>query len=388
MGEQKEIYFDNSSTTRPSPEVVDVVVRTMTEDFGNPSSMHKKGMDAEGYVRGSARTLADILKCAPEEICFTSGGTEANNLAVIGTALAKRRIGKTIITTSMEHPAVSEPFRFLEKEGFTVRKVPVDEAGRLDLEALSGMLTEDVILVSTMYVNNEIGAVVPVREVAELVHAKAPRAYYHVDAIQAFGKYRIHPHSLGIDMLSASGHKFHGPKGTGFLYIGKNVRIEPLLLGGGQQRGLRSGTENVPGIAGLGVAAKEAYTDLDAKVEHLYALKERMTRGLSGLEGVTIHGMRGREGAPHIVNASFDGVGSEVLLHALEERGIYISAGSACSTHKRTASPTLTAIGAPSGELTSAVRFSFSETNTEAEVDETLAALKELLPYLRKYQRH
>lgn len=388
MGERKEIYFDNSATTKPSEAVVNIVVRTMTEDYGNPSSLHIKGMDAEAYIRESAKTVAGILKCAPEEICFTSGGTEANNLAVIGTALARRRTGKTIITTAMEHPAVSEPFRFLEKEGFTVKKVPVDRFGRIDLDALSGMLDEDVILVSTMYVNNEIGAVVPVNEVAELVHAKAPNAYYHVDAIQAFGKYRIYPRTSGIDLLSASGHKFHGPKGTGFLYIGKNVRIEPILYGGGQQKGLRSGTENVPGIAGLGVAAKEAYTDFDAKTEHLYALKERMAAGLEELDGVVVHGLRGREGAPHIVNAAFVGIGSEVLLHALEERGIYVSAGSACSTHKRSASPTLTAIAAPDGELSSSVRFSFSETNTEEEVDKTLAVLREIVPRLRKYQRH
>ena len=381
-----EIYFDNSATTKPSAAVVEVMLRTLTEDYGNPSSMHKKGVEAEQYLRRASQQIASALKAAPGEICFTSGGTEANNLALFGAAGALKRRGTRILTTGMEHPAVAEPLKYLEGLGFTVEQIPVDGQGRVDLDALSGMLSEDVILVSTMYVNNEIGAVVPVREIAEEVHKRAPHALYHVDAIQAFGKYRICPRQLGIDLLSASGHKFHGPKGSGFLYIRSGVRLIPLLMGGGQQNGLRSGTENVPAIAGMGVAAEEAYRDFERKTEHLYALKERLTEGLRALPDVVIHGMPGREGAPHIVNASFLGVGSEVLLHALEDRGICISAGSACSTHKRHASPTMAAINAPKEEVSSAVRFSFSEDNTEDEVDAALAALRELLPVLRRYR--
>lgn len=382
----REIYFDNSSTTRPLPAVVDIVVKTMTEDYGNPSSMHKKGVDAEGYIRNARAVIAGTLKAAESEIVFTSGGTEANNMALLGAALAGRRRGSRILTTAMEHPAVQEPLRFLEKEGFTVERIPVDGEGLLDLAALSERLAEDVILVSTMFVNNEIGAVVPVKEVAELVHRKAPHALYHVDAIQAYGKYRIYPRQLGIDLLSVSGHKLHGPKGTGFLYIRGQARILPLLYGGGQQGGMRSGTENVPGIAGLGVAAAEAYRDLDEKTAHIRALRERLTAGLAALPDVAVHGMPGDQGAPHIVNASFVGIGSEVLLHALEERGIYISAGSACSTHKRHASPTMEAIRASKEEASSSVRFSFCEANTEDEVDAVLAALGELLPVLRRYR--
>lgn len=382
----REIYFDNSSTTRPLPAVVDIVVKTMTEDYGNPSSMHKKGVDAEGYIRNARAVIAGTLKAAESEIVFTSGGTEANNMALLGAALAGRRRGSRILTTAMEHPAVQEPLRFLEKEGFTVERIPVDGEGLLDLAALSERLAEDVILVSTMFVNNEIGAVVPVKEVAELVHRKAPHALYHVDAIQAYGKYRIYPRQLGIDLLSVSGHKLHGPKGTGFLYIRGQARILPLLYGGGQQGGMRSGTENVPGIAGLGVAAAEAYRDLDEKTAHIRALRERLTAGLAALPDVVVHGMPGDQGAPHIVNASFVGIGSEVLLHALEERGIYISAGSACSTHKRHASPTMEAIRASKEEASSSVRFSFCEANTEDEVDAVLAALGELLPVLRRYR--
>jgi cysteine desulfurase len=359
----------------------------MTEDYGNPSSLHRKGMEAESYIKSARAIIAATLKAKEQEICFTSGGTEANNWAVFGAAYAGRRIGRTILTTAMEHPAVSEPVHFLENFGFTVKTIPVDESGRLDLEALSGMLNEDVILVSTMYVNNEIGAVVPVEKVARLVHEKT-KALYHVDAIQAYGKYRICPKQQGIDLLSVSGHKLHGPKGTGFLYISEKANLSPLIFGGGQQMGRRSGTENVPGVAGLGVAAKEAYTDFDKKTEHLYGLKERLVRGLSEIEDVVIHGMPGREGAPHIVNASFLGVGSEVLLHTLEDHEIYVSAGSACSTHKRAGSPTMTATRAPKEEMSSAVRFSFTDTNTAEEVDRTLQVLHEVLPKLRRYRAH
>ncbi len=384
----KEIYFDNSSTTQPSPGVIDLVVRTMREDFGNPSSLHRKGVDAEHYVRDAREKIAATLRAKPEEIFFTSGGTEADNWAVIGTALAARRRGKRIVTTAMEHPAVAEPVRFLEKMGFETVVVPVDASGMLDPDTLREALTEDTILVSTMYVNNEIGSVVPVGEIARAVREKAPEALYHVDAIQAYGKFRICPSRLGIDLLSVSGHKFHGPKGTGFLYVRSGARILPILYGGGQQKGMRSGTDNVPGIAGMGEAAAEAYRDFEKKTEHLVSLRDRLEAGLRELDGIVIHGEAARERAPHIVNAAFTGVGAEVLLHSLEDRGIYVSAGSACSMHRKKASATLTAIGAPAGELTSSIRFSFCETNTAEEVDTALQAVRELLPALRRYRAH
>ncbi|MDO4804569.1 MAG: cysteine desulfurase family protein [Lachnospiraceae bacterium] len=383
----QEIYFDNSSTTIVSPAAAEAVYKVMREDYGNPSSMHAKGVQAEKYVKEAADAIARILKVSPKEIYFTSGGTEANNWAIIGGARAMKRAGNKIITTQMEHPAVSEPLRVLESEGFEVIRIPVNEKGLVDMGALEEALDDRVILISMMYVNNEIGAVTPVEEIGRLKMRMVPKALYHVDAIQAFGKYRIYPRNLSIDLLSVSGHKLHGPKGTGFLYKSDKVRILPLLYGGGQMLALRSGTENVPGIAGLGVASREAYTDFDAKVAHMRNLRDRMTAGLAGMEGVVIHGMEGEAGAPHIVNAAFVGVGSEVLLHALEERGIYVSAGSACSTHKKSGSPTLTAIGAPKEEMESSVRFSFSELNTEDEVDEALRVLAELVPMLRRYRR-
>lgn len=383
-----EAYFDNSATTRCYPEVAEIVVKTMTEDFGNPSAMHLKGVEAEKYVREAAQILAKILKVNEKEIIFTSGGTESNNLALFGGADANKRSGNHIITTSVEHAAVGQPAERLEQMGYEVTIVPVDHRGVVQLEALEKALRPDTILVSTMYVNNEVGAVMPVEEIAKLVHEKSPKALYHVDAIQAFGKYRIYPKKAGIDMLSVSSHKIHGPKGVGFLYINEKARIQPQILGGGQQAGMRSGTDNVPGIAGLGVAAKMVYTDFDKKIEHMYQLKERLAEGFLKLPDVRLNGMEIREGAPQILSASFLGVRSEVLLHTLEEKGIYVSAGSACSSHKRKAAGTLSAMGMEEAQRESTLRFSFSEENTFEEVDYALEVIGQVLPMLRRYSRH
>lgn len=383
-----EAYFDNSATTRCYPEVAEIVVKTMTEDFGNPSAMHLKGVEAEKYVREAAQILAKILKVNEKEIIFTSGGTESNNLALFGGADANKRSGNHIITTSVEHAAVGQPAERLEQMGYEVTIVPVDHRGVVQLEALEKALRPDTILVSTMYVNNEVGAVMPVEEIAKLVHEKSPKALYHVDAIQAFGKYRIYPKKAGIDMLSVSSHKIHGPKGVGFLYINEKARIQPQILGGGQQVGMRSGTDNVPGIAGLGVAAKMVYTDFDKKIEHMYQLKERLAEGFLKLPDVRLNGMEIREGAPQILSASFLGVRSEVLLHTLEEKGIYVSAGSACSSHKRKAAGTLSAMGMEAAQRESTLRFSFSEENTFEEVDYALEVIGQVLPMLRRYSRH
>lgn len=383
-----EAYFDNSATTRCYPEVAEIVVKTMTEDFGNPSAMHLKGVEAEKYVREAAQILAKILKVNEKELIFTSGGTESNNLALFGGADANKRSGNHIITTSVEHAAVGQPAERLEQMGYEVTIVPVDHRGVVQLEALEKALRPDTILVSTMYVNNEVGAVMPVEEIAKLVHEKSPKALYHVDAIQAFGKYRIYPKKAGIDMLSVSSHKIHGPKGVGFLYINEKARIQPQILGGGQQAGMRSGTDNVPGIAGLGVAAKMVYTDFDKKIEHMYQLKERLAEGFLKLPDVRLNGMEIREGAPQILSASFLGVRSEVLLHTLEEKGIYVSAGSACSSHKRKAAGTLSAMGMEAAQRESTLRFSFSEENTFEEVDYALEVIGQVLPMLRRYSRH
>lgn len=382
-----EAYFDNSATTRCFDEVKDIVCKTMTGDFGNPSAMHKKGMEAENYVRKSAQTLAKLLKVNEKEILFTSGGTESDNLAIIGGVEANKRMGNHIITTAVEHAAVAQPFAYLKDQGYEVTILPVDHQGVVKLEALEAALRPDTILVSVMYVNNEVGAVMPVEEIGKLVHEKSPKALFHVDAIQAFGKYRIYPKKLGIDLLSVSSHKIHGPKGVGFLYINEKVRVQPQILGGGQQNGMRSGTDNVPGIAGLGVAAGQIYRNLDENVEHMYQLKEHIAKGLSEIEDIRINGMPLREGAPQILSISVMGVRSEVLLHSLEDKGIYISAGSACSSHKRKPSATLSAMGMSKDQIESTVRLSFCEENTIEEADYFLDTMKTLVPMLRRYSR-
>ena len=359
----------------------------MMEDYGNPSAMHRKGVEAENYVKKSAGIIAGILKVQEKEILFTSGGTESNNLALIGAAMANRRSGNHIVTTMVEHAAVSQPAAFLQEQGFEVSYVPVDNQGRIKLDALKSVLRPDTILVSVMYVNNEVGAVMPVEEIGKLVHELSPKALFHVDAIQAFGKYRIHPRKAGIDLLSVSGHKIHGPKGVGFLYISEKAKVQPLILGGGQQNGMRSGTDNVPGIAGLGAAAEEIYSNLEKNNEHLYSLKEYIAKGLERIPDIRINGMPLREGAPQILSISVMGVRSEVLLHALEDREIYVSAGSACSSHKRKPSATLSAMGMSGDQIESTVRLSFSESNTIEEADCFLRAMEELVPMLRRYSR-
>lgn len=382
-----EVYFDNSATTRCYDSVKEIVIRTMTEDFGNPSAMHLKGVEAEKYVKDSAAKLARILKVQEKEILFTSGGTESDNLALIGAAMANKRSGNHIITTAVEHPAVSQPALFLQEQGFEVTYLPVDNRGVVKLDALEAVLRPDTILVSVMYVNNEVGAVMSVEEIGRRIREKSPKALFHVDAIQAFGKYRIYPKKMGIDLLSVSSHKIHGPKGVGFLYINEKAKLQPQILGGGQQSGMRSGTDNVPGIAGLGVAAEEIYRDLDANVERMYSLKEHIAKGLEKIPDIRINGMALREGAPQILSISVMGVRSEVLLHSLEERGIFVSAGSACSSHKRKPSSTLTAMGMAKDQIESTVRLSFSEENTAEEADYFLQVMGELVPVLRRYSR-
>lgn len=382
-----EAYLDNSATTRCSERAAEMVMKVMREDFGNPSSMHTKGVEAEHYIREAKEFFAKNLKVDEKEIYFTSGGTESNNLALIGTAMANRRSGNHLITTSVEHASVGNPMKYLEEQGFEVTYLPVDQDGIVSLEALKEALRPETILVSVMYVNNEVGAVQPVDEIAKLVKDYDSKIIFHVDAIQAYGKYRIWPKKEGIDLLSVSGHKIHGPKGTGILYVNSKLKIHPIILGGGQQKGMRSGTENVPGIAGLAEAAKECYENLDEKVDRLYALKERFVKQIEQLEDVKVNGRTGRDSAPHIVSVSFRDVRSEVLLHALEEKGIYVSAGSACSSNKPAVSHTLKSMGIEKDLLGSTLRFSFCFETTEEETDYCVRELQELLPMLRRYVR-
>lgn len=382
-----EAYFDNSATTKVLDSVKDIVVKTMTEDYGNPAAKHRKGMEAEQYIRDARKIIADTMKVQEKAILFTSGGSESNNMALFGAAWANQRAGKHIISTSIEHPSVYNPLGVLEELGFEVTILPVDHDGHISLKELEEAIRPDTILVSTMYVNNEVGAVEPVEEISKIIKAKNPSTLYHVDAIQAYGKYVIRPKKQGIDLLSVSSHKIHGPKGVGFLYIRNGVKIKPLIYGGGQQAGMRSGTENVPGVAGFGAAAKEMYTNHAEKVQKLIELKDYMTDRLGEIEGTVINSKKGEASAPQIVSVSFEGVRSEVLLHALEDKGVYVSSGSACSSNHPGISGTLKGIGVAQKLLDSTIRMSFGMFNTKEEVDYTIDVLKELVPVLRRYQR-
>ena len=387
-----EIYLDNSATTKVYPEVAQFMTKVMCEDYGNPSSMHTKGLEAEKYIKDSKDIFSRILKCEPKNIYFTSGGTESDNLAIIGSAQAYKRRGKHLITTKIEQPAVLNSFKYLEGEGFEVTYLPVNELGVVSPEDLKAALCDDTILVSVMHTNNEIGSLMPIEEIGKVIKEKNPEIVFHVDAVQGFGKAQIVPKKMGIDLLSVSSHKIHGPKGMGVLYVGDKVRLLPISYGGGQQGGLRSGTENVPGIAGMGLAAKKIYENLAADTDRMYALKEKLIKGALEFGNVKANGVSGdlsdlRQTAPHIVSLSFEGIRAEVLLHALEDKGIYVSAGSACSTHKPEPSATLKAIGLEKELLDCTLRFSMSELTDEDEIKQTLKALEEILPFLRRFVR-
>lgn len=378
-----EAYFDNSATTPVYPEVVDLMVKIMKEDYGNPSSLHMKGITAARYVTDARETIAKELKVLPKEIVFTSGGTESNNMALIGAALANRRAGNKIITTAIEHASVEAPLAFLSELGFDVVRIGTAPDGIVDVDELVSAVDDETILVSVMYVNNEIGAVMPVEDIATRIKEKNRNVLFHVDAIQAFGKYIIYPKRMGIDMMSISSHKFHGPKGVGALFIKDRVKVKPIIYGGGQQQGMRSGTENVPGIAGMALAASMTYKNLEADVQHMNELKMRLIRGLTALDEVYDNS----GDAPHIASITFLGVRSEVMLHALEEKGVYVSSGSACSSNKQKASGTLSAIGLSPEKVEATLRFSITPENTDEQVDYAVKCCSELLPVLRRFRR-
>ena len=338
----------------------------------------------ECYLDNSATT-----RCLDSAAALMAGilWTESDNLALRGAAYANARQGKHLITTSIEHPAILNTMQYLEQQGFEVTYLPVDENGKIRLSDLEAAIRPDTILVSIMHTNNEIGALEPIAEAGELIKRVNPNTLFHVDAVQGYGKAKILPKRMKIDMLSVSGHKIHGPKGIGFLYVGDRVKIRPIVFGGGQERGLRSGTENVPAIAGMGKAAEEMYQNLDTDLDRMYALKQRLADGISTMENVRINGLCGRDSAPHVLSVSFAGVRSEVLLHALEDKGVYVSSGSACSSNHPGISGTLKGIGVAQKLLDSTIRMSFGMFNTKEEVDYTIDVLKELVPVLRRYQR-
>lgn len=384
-----EIYLDNSATTRCFPEVADLIHQILCEDYGNPSSMHHKGVEAESYVRDAKETLAKILKVNEKEILFTSGGTESDNIAIMGVAMANHRAGRHMITTKVEHPAILQTMKYMESQDFEVTYLDVDEKGRISLEQLEQAIRPDTILVSIMHTNNEIGTLQPIAQAGALIKRCNPNTLFHVDAVQGFGKARIYPKKMKVDLMSVSAHKIHGPKGVGFLYIGEKVKIKPIMYGGGQQEGMRSGTENVPGYAGMAKAAQMLYEQLEAETDYLYDLRQYFIEQVEKIDGAFVNGAPGREGAPHIVSVTIPGVRAQVLLNELSAKyHICVSAGSACSTHKPQPSATLLAIRLDKEQAVETLRFSFSVFTTRQEIDTCLDALYSIVPEQRKARHY
>lgn len=382
------IYFDNAATTRAADEVAEKVTYMLLDNYGNASSQSMMGVRAEKELIEARKIMAGAINALPEEIYFTSGGTEDDNWAVFGTAEGYKRSGKHMITTSIEHPAVSNPMKRLQEKGWDITVLNVDEKGYINIDELRDAVRDDTVLVSTILINNETGTIQNAAEISRAVKEKNPRTLYHVDAVQAFGKYPIDVRKMGIDMLSMSGHKIHGPKGVGFFYMKKGLRVKPIIYGGGHEMGQRSGTENTPSIAGLAEAVKLAVSHMDQSHKNVMEIKRTLAEGiLSRIPQTHINGPGLDEASPYVLNVSFNGLRSEVLLHSLEEKEIYVSAGSACSSRKKTGSSVLSALGLSDVRVEGAIRFSFCRYNTVEEALFCLDVLEEKTAFLRKYMR-
>lgn len=378
-----EVYLDNSATTKPYAEAVNVMCEVMNSNYANPSSLHRLGKFAEDSLNKSRETLAKSIGCNQNEFYFTSGGTESNNLAIIGYAMANKREGNRIITQPTEHAAVLEPFKYLESQGFEVCYVPVDSFGFPDIEALKNLINDETILLSFMYVNNENGAIFPIEKIASLKRGKAA---LHVDAVQGYGKLNINVKKQNIDMLSLSSHKIHGPNGIGGLYVKNSLKINPIVYGGSQEKSLRSGTENIASASGFAKAAEIKISNLEDDAKKMESLKQHLKEKLlCGIENVIINSPE--NSVCSILNVSFPGVKSEVLLHVLESKGIYVSTGSACNSKKKKYSYVLKEMGLKDNIIDSAVRFSFSSFNTIEEIDYTAEVLIKEIPLLRKIMK-
>ncbi len=378
------IYFDNSATTKMAPEALETYSQVVTKIWGNPSSLHKLGDRAHGLLEASRKQVADLLGVNTDEIYFTSGGTESNNTAIKGTAWAKREFGKHIITSSVEHASVANTFTELENLGFRVTRLPVDKEGRVNPEDLKTALDKDTTLVSIMGVNNEIGTIQPIKEISEIL-ADYPNIHFHVDNVQALGKgIWDQVFTSRVDMMSFSSHKFHGPRGIGILYKKRGRMLMPLCEGGGQEKGLRSGTENLAAIAAMAKAARLLLTDEKEKADREYAIKEKISKYLAGKPGIHIFSPLKADFAPHILCFALEGIRGETLVHTLEDQDIYISTTSACASKKADEASTLVAMKTPDAIATSAVRLSFDESNTLEEADEFIAAFDEIYQHFAK----
>jgi Cysteine sulfinate desulfinase/cysteine desulfurase and related enzymes len=383
------VYFDNAASTRALPEVAEKFTQVLLSAYANPSSGSRLGMEAENIIKESAQTLARLINAQSyEEIYFTSGGTESNNLAVFGTAKGYHRSGKHIITTQIEHPAITLPFKALEEEGYEVQFLPVDEKGYVNIDELKNAIRTDTILVSIILINNEIGTVQDVESIGKAIKNANPNTIYHVDAVQAFGKYKIDVRKCNIDLLSASGHKFNAPKGLGMLYMKNRLKVKPIMYGGGQQKGQRPGTENAAGAAALALAAEESYKSLTESTKKVMEIKKYLAEGiLNSIEDTFINGEEIDKASPYVLNMVFKNLRSPVLLNALEDKEIFASAGSACNSKKKVQSSVLGAIGTQEDDIVGSLRFSFTRFNTIEEANICLEALKELVPMLRRFHR-
>ena len=383
------VYFDNAASTKPLDIVLDKYLEVSKNVYANPGSNNGIGMDAEKIIKESACTLAKIIHAEDyKEIVFTSGGTESNNLAIFGTAKGYHRSGKHIVTTAIEHPAVELPFKKLEEEGFEVNFLNVDEKGYINIEELKSVIRQDTILVSVILINNEIGTIQKIEDIGRLIKEINPATVFHVDGVQAFGKQEIDVKRSKIDLLSASGHKFNAPKGLGFLYSKKGLKIQPTVFGGGQQNNLRPGTENPAGAGALALAAEESYRDIDNDLKKVKDIKKHLFDGIKeNIADVFLNGDDIEKASPYILNISFKGLRAPVLLNALEEKGVYISTGSACHSRKKTQSSVLKALNLGTEESDASVRFSFSRFNTIDEADACIKALTEIVPMLRRFNR-
>ena len=376
-----EIYLDNSATTKPYKEVVDKMVEALTTDYANPSSLHRKGINVEKNIKSIRQDIARTMGAKDKEIYFTSGGTESNNSLIRGVANLYKKRKNHIISTEIEHPSVLNTLKDLEEDGFEVTYLKVGKDGKIDIEDLKKSIKPTTILVTIMHVNNEIGTIQPIEEIGKYLKSLKDKIYFHVDAVQSYGKLNFKPSKYNIDFMSVSGHKLHGPKGIGFMYIKENNRLKPILTGGGQEIGIRSGTENVPGIYGLGEAIKILNKDLNETIKKIQELKDLLKEEIvNNIDNIKINSPE--DGVCHILNISFEDIKGEVLLHYLEQKGVYVSTGSACSSKKK-GSHVLNAIGLNPKEIDGAIRFSLSDLNTKEEIIEVVKILKESVSDLR-----
>ncbi|MCB2339739.1 cysteine desulfurase family protein [Clostridium estertheticum] len=383
-----EIYLDNSATTKPYEEVIETLGSTMRNYYGNPSSAHSLGFRAEQKLREMRTDISKSINASSEEIIFTSGGSESNNFLIKGFAKpSSNKLNADIITTKIEHPSILNTFKALEDSGIKVSYIDVDDSGRIDIDALIGSITKDTQVVSVMHVNNEIGVVQDIELIGKLIKEKSSRVKFHVDAVQSYGKIPIDVQKSNIDLLSTSAHKIHGPRGVGFAYIKKGLIPTSLINGGGQEKNLRSGTENLAGIAGFNEAAQIVFKNQHENFDKVLEVKKYFIEKLKEVDGVIINSPLEPYFTPYILSVTFKGVKGEVLLHALEQKGIYVSTGSACSAKSHKSSEILKAIGRTDVEQVGTIRFSFSEYNNKDEVDYVIIELNKSLKFLRKMNK-